>query len=448
MLSKFELKSLKQKLWATVAVSFVARVIVFLALPGRPSSLAPDEATYASLAKWIGQSNPADEFPAYGQGLYLSGRTVIIPASFLFRVGIHELDAVRLVSSVYGLCSLILIVGMILMLYKKFVFESEKNKIDEGLVVVLVIIFAFLPSHFMWTNLGLREGPTEFWILASFCTFFMLYHHQKKITALGILTLAGSIAFSFSARPQVGWVIGISMITYLFFNLRQINTYFMICVVVCGVVLGTTLNQGTTINQGTTGTTGTTGSPLTQGSSGNIFGDALQPLLKAGELVSYKQEVNKLDAASVIETQSCPRETSSVSLSPPKKLDTYFCIAWRAPYMVTTFLFRPFVIGDVSSTVSLFAAVENLFWMTFLATLFALMIKRRRISFPKPLIPPVIFCGLYVLGASAYQGNMGTGFRHKSLILWVVLLMIFALAGRKAENLAENTRNNSQESAV
>jgi hypothetical protein len=77
-----------------------------------------------------------------------------------------------------------------------------------------------------------------------------------------------------------------------------------------------------------------------------------------------------------------------------------------------------------------------------------LFIRKRQISFLKPLLPAIVFFGLYVSGASAYQGNMGTGFRHKSLILWVVLLMLFALAWRKAENPEHKSRNNSQESAV
>ena len=101
MLSKFKLKSLKQKLWAIVATSFIARMIMFFVLPNTPSSLAPDEGTYAALTKWIAESKPAADFPAYGEGLYLSGRTIIIPASVLNRIGMGELDAVRLVSSFY-----------------------------------------------------------------------------------------------------------------------------------------------------------------------------------------------------------------------------------------------------------------------------------------------------------------------------------------------------------
>jgi VIT1/CCC1 family predicted Fe2+/Mn2+ transporter len=81
-------------------------------------------------------------------------------------------------------------------------------------------------------------------------------------------------------------------------------------------------------------------------------------------------------------------------------------------------------------------------------TIIVLAIKRRAFSFLAPIFPALIFFALYVLGASAYQGNMGTGFRHKSLILWVVLLVLFALAWKKADGSEQNPRNNSQESAV
>ena len=230
-MSALKLHTLKQKLWAIVAVSFVARVIMFFVLPNSPSFLAPDEGTYASLAKWAGESKPANDFPAYGKGLYLSARAIIIPSSLLYRAGIHQLDAVRLVSSIYSLCSLVLIVALILMLHKRVLSEGPLERFNEHLIVRLVFFFAFLPSHFLWSNLGLREGPTEFWILITFVVFFVLQHYQKTITATGIVLLVGSIAITFSARPQVGWVVGISLIAYLLCKLKEIKTYFMISII-------------------------------------------------------------------------------------------------------------------------------------------------------------------------------------------------------------------------
>jgi hypothetical protein len=52
------------------------------------------------------------------------------------------------------------------------------------------------------------------------------------------------------------------------------------------------------------------------------------------------------------------------------------------------------------------------------------LIKKRRLAFIGPLAPSLIFFTLYCVGAGSYEGNMGTAFRHKSLVLWVILLLI------------------------
>ena len=220
-MSALKLHTLKQKLWAIVAASFVARVIVFFMLPSTPSSLGPDEFTYAALTKWIGESRPADEFPAYGQGLYLSGRSIISPASILYRAGVNELEAVRLISTVYGFCSLILLVLFVLYVKNHMAYKFLNEKYNEYLSISLLIIFAFLPSHFVWSNVGLRESATEFWLLLTFLVFFIIFQARKRITFPTLLMLFGSIVLTFSARPQVGWVLAVSLILYLFLNLQK-----------------------------------------------------------------------------------------------------------------------------------------------------------------------------------------------------------------------------------
>jgi len=454
-MSAYKLHTLKQKLWAIVAASFIARVIVFFALPSTSSSLAPDEGTYAALTKWIAESKPAEDFPLFGGDLYLSGRSLILLASFFVRAGLYELDAVRLVSTTYGFTALALIVILILKLYKESTTKTTNKGFNENLIVSLVLIFAFLPSHFIWSNLALRESATEFWILATFGVFFTVYNVQKKITAPGILGLVMSIAFTFSSRPQVGWVVGISIIAYLLFKLNEIDTYFLIAIVLCGVLLGSVWNQGSVLGSSGTSSSGTSSSGTSSsGTSSSGTGRTSQwekvfnPLINGGELVSSKHQGNQLNAASIIETQSCPREKPPLASTPPTKFDIYFCIAWRAPYMISTFLFRPIIGVDVTSTSSLIAALENLIWMFLFAMMLFLITRKRHITFPRSLLPPIVFFVFYVSGASAYQGNMGTGFRHKSLILWVVLLIIFALAWRKTDSPAPNSKNNSQGSAV
>jgi uncharacterized membrane protein YqjE len=197
------------------------------------------------LTKWIGESKPASEFPAYGQGLYLSGRTMIVPASLLYRVGFNELDSVRLVASTYGFCALVLVVLMTLKIYIQYLAKDTHKAGNENLIAGVVLVFAFLPSHFVWSNLGLRESPTEFWLVMAFIAFFVIFH-QNKINILSLSMLTGSIALTFSARPQVGWVLGVALIVYLAFNLNQTKTRVTIIIVLGAVVFGSTMNLGST----------------------------------------------------------------------------------------------------------------------------------------------------------------------------------------------------------
>jgi hypothetical protein len=275
--------------------------------------------------------------------------------------------------------------------------------------------------------LALRESATEFWSLFSLITFFVVYHLHKKLTALGIAILVCCVVLTFSARPQVGWVVGVSLFVYLVMDFSKATSRVLTFAILSAILLGALLNTNT---------------------SSFSFSKTIGPLINVGETISYKHEANQNFASSIIQTQSCPLEDLSFALTPPTKVSTYLCIVWRAPYMASTFVFRPIVGVDATSGSSFIAAVENLIWATFFLAIIVMFYKKRYISFLKPLLPSMIFFVFYVLGASAYQGNMGTAFRHKSIILWVVLLLIFALAWRKPQYTSTNPGNNSQESAV
>jgi len=422
--SAFKLGTLKEKLWAIVAASFVARVIMFFVLPNTPSSLAPDEGTYAALTRWIAESKPATDFPAFGEGLYLSGRTIIIPASVLNRIGMGELDAVRLVSSFYGFLSLVLLTFFAVKLLNN---SDQLSKFNSRLILLFFVVFAFLPSHFVWSNLGLREGPNEFWVLFSFVSMYWVFHFKTRYQALAYLALFASIVMCFSARPQVGWVLGIGLLMYLVTQIRQAKSLIAIAAVLAGVFLG---------------------SIATSGNVGVSIIEDPGVVISLVDGVPTRHTGNQVDAASVIVTPSCPFAQTSLVSSPPSRVGVYACILWRAPYMTTTFLLRPFIVGDVTSTSSAFAAIENLVWLLAIGLIGYFIVKRRGIPRFNQLAPSLIFFALYVVGAGAYEGNMGTAFRHKSLILWVVLALLLSLLWRNSQNLTQDSRNKSAESTV
>ena len=423
------LNTLSGKLYAIIFCSLFARVFGFFLLPNTPSFLGPDEGTYGAVADWTEQGFPAKDFPAYGEGLYLSGRALFWPAAFFNQLGLTPLNSVRLTAAIYGLLTLVLVIYIFLKTVDKHIAVADYVAKNTNLVVALFVVFAFLPSHFVWSLLGLRESAVEFWTLSAFAALYWIFHLEKKLSLKAVLFLILAITFTFSSRPQVGWVLGIAFLIFLLVNVRKKIALALLPVILISVVLGFTGNQSTAI---TTGTTGTTGTITSTGSK--IFGS----LKTAAEITAYKHQVNQLDAASVIMTQSCPREGLALASQPPTSFDTYFCIAWRAPYMAATFLFRPIIGLDTTSKSSLFAAFENILWLGAFIFIIGMLIKKRRVAFFGPLVPSLIFLTLYGIGAGSYEGNMGTAFRHKSLILWVFLLLVASVIAARKKPIAGN----------
>ena len=146
-----------------------------------------------------------------------------------------------------------------------------------------------------------------------------------------------------------------------------------------------------------------------------------------------KHEVNKLDAKSAIRTIGCPNDGDT-------RFDKFFCVAYRAPYSTFTFLFRPMLGPDITSLSSLFAALENTLWISAALFVIIMFIFNRRLAFFGAIAPSILFISIYSVAAGASEGNMGTAFRHKSLIVWGVILLLASTIVATKERRAENRK--------
>jgi hypothetical protein len=453
---------------------------MFFALPSTASSLAPDERTYAALTKWIAESKPAEEFPLFGGDLYLSGRSIILPASLLNRIGVAELDAVRISSSIYGLLALCTVVFISLMLLPSDNFESTGNKRIERLVLTLVVVYAFLPSHFVWSNLGLRESTNEFWLIVCFVAVFLFFKEGQSKNLLIAMFISISIMCTFTSRPQVGWVLVVSLLLYSMIKPKNRLTLLFVTSILIGLFAGyfstaspayVTSNLYVAKDSTSSQTEYTNLIPTNRGEveatklcnetrvrvkyEGRIYdcivsgtitkrerrSNLAETAIDQVEILPGKQIVNQERAASVIDRLTCPWDEFS-------ETGKYACLVFRAPYMTLTFLFRPLPFVDTTSLSSVFAAAENVLWIFMFLLIAYRIFKAKRVPFLRELAPSIIFFSLYVVGAGSYEGNMGTAFRHKSLILWVVLLLLFAVLWRGQDQPRRSRGNKSQESAV
>ena len=453
-LLSLRLTTLKSKLYAIVFASIVVRVIGFFLLPNQPTvALAPDEGGYAEIGKLVANGEPTTSWG----GLYKISRSLILPASLLNKVGIEPLSSVRIIASIYGFFTLVLVAKIIL----KTIDSNEIREIDlkkSSAIVALFAVFAFLPSHLLWSMLGLRESPMEFWVMSALASIYWVFYIQKRLSLQIVLWLVVSIVLIFNSRPQVVWVLGVTFLIVLLFKFRDRIAIVLIPVTLIALGLGyasvalSLQTQDVFILVATDGTA-TDGTACKDSNEivivqkteyickktrekKSIIGlqNPAEVVLEQTQAIPGHHELNQVDAASMIQTLSCPNSGET-------KFDKNFCMLWRAPYMAATFLFRPLIGVDVTSTSSLFAALENIAWLGAFIFIITMLIKKRRLALLGPITPSLIFFGLYSVGAGSYEGNMGTAFRHKSLILWVVLLLVASAI------LAKKTPTHRNESA-
>jgi hypothetical protein len=440
--------TLKQKLWAIVAASFIARVIVFFVLPNTTSSLAPDESSYSEIARRIATGESLD----YLGDLSKSSQTLVLPAAMFVRIGLDPLSATRLSALMYGFATLIFAACLISKVAQNCIDTASEHKKTLNLILILFAIYSFLPSHLLWSILALRESTMEFWVVLIFGSIFLITHHSERSNKWRYLVLIFSTFLLFNTRLQVGLLLVISLMISLLLirkvkNVRKVFFVVAITSALSFVSLFMETNvEFKAISLEAPNTEAPTADVALCKKNGQVIvvkatrflceevrkttlGDVTRPdEFVVGQITSIpdRQEINKADAASAIQTLTCPLENES-------EFNKIACLIWRAPYMTTTFLIRPIIGLDVTSRSSLFAAVENLLWSAGFVFIFSAIAKKRKVPFFQALLPSVMFFTLYCVGAGSYEGNMGTAFRHKSLILWVVLLLVFALAWRKPQ---------------
>lgn len=401
-----------------IIISFMARILVLLTLPNTPSSFGPDEGTYANLSRWVEQSEPVSDFPTYGPGLYNSCRSFIWPAVFFIRLGLLPLEAVRFTSIIYGVLTIYI--------FGKFLFEVSDHlkvngrEIKSKFLIPIILVFAFFPSSFLWSVLGLRESASSFWIILScYLTFLVAktkvekIEHGFKYMHLALLaSLLISVTLAFGARRETALV----FLAFFLMPISFVKGMKLLIISVClttfilGHLFTATPNSMTIINQDKSVTNSEASDRLTLGSA---FSDSALTVVPK---LSQKRIGNTINANTAIATTECQ---SNSQLFPRLK-----CIQSQFLYSLVSILIRPIPIIDSGSAMNNFASVENLFWvllLLFFAYSSFYLIRKKMMLFL--IVPTTLFVLGFASLSALYEGNLGTAFRHKSTILWPILLI-------------------------
>ena len=462
---------------ALLTISLIVRFLIFLSLPNTPSSLGPDEMTYALLAEWVADGKSVNDF-AYGPSLYNISKTFIIPSSIAINLGLEPLTAVRSISMLFGLISILIFILIYfrLLFIRKGAKDRTITKSEFIGVMLASTLFSLFPSHLLWSVIGMRETSVEFFLLLT--TYLILRalteKAESKLLKMNYVGIVLSVMVTFGTRPESAFVFVFSFFAGLILQYlrdRQKRIFFVGLCVALGTFLGhlysstpkvelqqvlrpqlsESLNRATaepseSLNRATAepsesySATPPNRVDLRDKCDGRVEGftfqvsgneytcryeqkeikqfDVSQALVSEVSKVSkfeYKTQVYQLYANSSLPAIEC----SAIE----KMYKEVQCFVQTIIFRYFSILVRPLPIIDTDSRLQVFASLENLLWIFLLYNFVRVILKHRKIlHFVESTL--MIFLILYTAGMALAEGNMGTAFRHKSTILFVLLLLL------------------------
>lgn len=459
-------------------LSIILRLFFLTILhPHQPSSFAPDEGTYARLAEYVSLGLAVQDFPEYGPALYNQSKSLIGPSSLLIKIGVDPLQSVRIFSTIYGFLVPITVLLCFVAIRKSGEgFEKLNREIKSPLALTLLIFLFLIPSNFLWSTLGLRESASQFWILAQ--TYFMIKVYQSKSSAklqFGFLALISSV-FSFGSRPQTGLLLSIFLIALGFLVILKKRAFGFLIVSIFSILAGNAFAntpevksvktwaviKDTDVEQVQQPKIDTEERDKLSKIASNLCSSSLQivrisnvdyecvltkhykkslipplALFRTNIVVSTLEErrnTNRIGASSALAPSFCSRSTDEIS--------SFKCNISEIPYRLSAFLLRPFLLIDHGSSFLLLAGLENIAWtIFFILTFYNLAKIRRKNHFKDYIFSITAFLVLFSTAVALYEGNMGTGFRHKSTIIgYLVLINLIAITSRELKSQESSTQ--------
>jgi hypothetical protein len=110
--------------------------------------------------------------------------------------------------------------------------------------------------------------------------------------------------------------------------------------------------------------------------------------------------------------------------------DSIICKVYQTPKLSINYISRPiFIVDQLETTTQKYAATENLFWIlitiyVFVLSIMTIKVFNQNFYFKLSLLLYII---LFIILSGLYEGNYGTAFRHKSLLLPIFLILTMVL---------------------
>ena len=443
---------------------------IFAVFLGRLYALAPDEGGYLRTFNNLYGSKP-DPNPQYHSGWITAPKPFLwiayLPAKILNMVGVPDYLSIRILSIFLAALSLYLLIDIL-----------NRSNISHKITQKSILIVFFIPSIFLWTSVGLRES----FIIAETTAFLAGFNFlmQEKNKRGYVFLFIGSYGL-LSTKSYLWACLMVALIlSCIVFVLQHIDRRRILKLLIAGLLVpviafaSTTsiyaLNfilksdisaagerSGDSITQiyaerpssGSGTGSGTENKPTRElitfhgdyslialhfyllDNPNSLFSRALGLLRLNKKIQTIWDE--KIQLGLVHKDRKVGKDTSSLNghILKPGKISEPLSMLWPA----FVFLFGPFpFIGDPGFAVGI-ASLESPLWWIFYAVVIFQFVRFRKVKFLQD--PAILFTLIFLAGSIAFSAlievNLGTSFRHRSIILVPLVFLYVRLAQRAKE---------------
>ena len=455
---------------------FIFTHAFFAIFLGKLYALAPDEGGYLYTFNHV-YTLPINTWAQGGSG-WVAAPTVFLwivylPSKILNIIGVPDYLSIRFLSILLASISLYLIKNIL----------QKSLMIGRNLQKAIFVAF-FIPSVFLWTSVGLRES----FIIAELTVFLVgLNYLMQGINKKGMLYLLLGSYGLISTKSYLWACLMLALIfSSILFLIHGVERRKIFKFLVAGLILPLTLFASTTsayaldyIFKSDISETGArSGDSISQiyvdspgsengseNGSGNGSGNGGETVK---ELITFHGDYTlialhfylldnpnslfsrvlgvigldkkiqriwdeKIEAGLISKDNQVGSDTSSLNGHILEPADIKEPITLLGPAFI--FLFGPFpFIGDPGIAVGI-SSLESPLWWAFYALVIIQFIRFRKIKYMQD--PQIIFTLLFLAGEIAFSAlvevNLGTSFRHRSILLVPLVFLYVRLAQRARE---------------
>jgi hypothetical protein len=454
---------------------------------GRLFAFAPDESGYLyTFNNLYGQST--DPNPQYQSGWITAPKAFLwvayLPAKLLTLLGMPDYAAIRILSIALTLFS-------ILMLRKVCFKTSNQTKNSDKWIFAAYLI----PSVFLWTTVGLRES----FIIAEIAAFLVGFNYLWAGKSVKGATLIAIGSYGLLSTKSYLWLC-LMLATLMCCGIivfQRVSKKLILKFLTAGLLVPLALFACTTsiyalsfiLKSDISDTGKRSGDSITQiyvdgsGNLGGLGGDKppsasggnqeevklitfhgdytlvalyfylqdnpnsiFTKLMSVSKLKNKVEQIwsEKIKLGLIYEDVEAGSDTSSLNghILTPGQIDKPFSMVWPA----FVFLFGPFpLIGDPGIAAAVASFESILWWLLYMALAIQFFRFRQSKVLQDPtLILSVIFTLGFIAFSALVQVNLGTSFRHRSVLLVPIIFMFLRLRQRSAELASQTPYNGLQ----